>query len=146
MFRRGLIRGELLYFTCDDDLINSNAFEIFCNYYEKHPVEAMVASQDLVTENRDGTWTVTGERRAKKKMGLCIGESMDCKIDSGQICVSKKLVEMLGDPYWPEGKETESHADGVFMNNLSRHECFMPIDVKIGLNRRSFHSVFNPAR
>jgi hypothetical protein len=52
-------------------------------------------------------------------------------------------LEHLED-YWPDGLDTASHADGVFMDKVGKICYIYPIPVKIGQNRRTPISVYDP--
>jgi hypothetical protein len=47
--------------------------------------------------------------------------------------------------WWPEGKETEGHADGIFMERIGAVTPFYPIDVKVSQNRRTPKSLNCPS-
>ena len=51
---------------------------------------------------------------------------------------------MSGDEYWPESKDTEKHADGLFMERIGELVPIHPIDVKVSQNRRTAHSTYVP--
>jgi spore maturation protein CgeD len=148
-FRRGLVRGELVMYLCDDDLLYPKAFETFVSYAEAQPaVLAMYASQDIGMIYPDGSRAVVGERRAVGLAGRsCRGRPLDCQVDYLQFCHRREILRFFrGKEYWPEGKRTESHADGIFMERCGRYVPVHPIDVKVGQNRRTPQSTYLPAR
>jgi hypothetical protein len=147
-FRNGLVRGELVTYLCDDDVWYPNAFATFAAYFGRNPhVAALYASQDVGVIHPDGRRAVVGQRRALGLGGKCVsGRVMDCQVDYLQLCHRRSVLDLLGDPWWPEGKETESHADGVFMERLGEHVPIVPHDVTVGQNRRTPRSTYVPSQ
>jgi glycosyltransferase involved in cell wall biosynthesis len=140
------VHGELVVYLCDDDVFYPNAFDTFISFSEKNPyVQAMYASQDMITIKINNDRIMSGERRALKKMGKCVGERMDCVIDYLQFCHKKTILNHLKE-FWPEGKDTESHADGVFMDKIGEIVPVYPIDVKVSQNRRTIWSTYAPTK
>lgn len=149
-FRSGMVRGELIVYLCDDDLLYPNAFQTFTSFAESRPdAMAFYASQDVGVIYPNGWRAVVGERRAIGMAGKCCnGRTLDCQVDYGQMCHRLSLLNRLpgGDEYWNEGKETESHADGVFMEKIGSVTPFYPIDIKVGQNRRTPTSTYGPSK
>jgi hypothetical protein len=150
-FRRGLVGGELIVYLCDDDIYYVNAFKTFVDYAaaNSHAV-AMYASQDLAVIHNDGRRAVIGERRALALGGRCCkGRLMDCHVDYAQMSHRRSVLNAIKGndrrEWWPEGKETESHADGVFMERIGAVTPFHPIDVKVSQNRRTPKSTYCPS-
>jgi GT2 family glycosyltransferase len=146
-YRKGLVGGELVMYLCDDDVLYPNAFETFVAYAKQHPeAQAMYASQDIGIIRPDGSRMISGERRATAVGGWCVnGRHMDCEVDYLQFCHRRDVLNVLpGDEYWPETKETESHADGIFMERIGEHVPIYPIDIKVSQNRRTPCSVNDP--
>jgi hypothetical protein len=108
---------------------------------------AMYASQDIGWIGPDGRREIVGERRALAPGGACCnGRIMDCQVDYLQLCHRASALRIFPDgEYWPEDKATEDHADGLFMEKLGRFFEILPIDVKIGQNRRTPWSINVPA-
>jgi hypothetical protein len=109
---------------------------------------AMYASQDIGVIYPNGWRAVVGERRADRPGGKsCNGKQMDCVVDYLQFCHKTDLFSMFeNNEYWPEGKDTESHADGVFMEKCGRLVPIFPIDVKVSQNRRTPNSTYVPVK
>jgi glycosyltransferase involved in cell wall biosynthesis len=146
-FRRGWVRGDLVMYLCDDDILYPRAFETFVSYCRQHPdTHAMYASQDIGVIYPDGGHGIVGERRATGLGGQCSGgRRMDCQVDYLQFCHKRDVLTLFpDDEYWPEGKETERHADGVFMERIGALVPIHPIDVKVSQNRRTAHSTNQP--
>jgi hypothetical protein len=146
-FRRGLVRGELVMYLCDDDILYPDAFATFVDAFREHPeAMAMYASEDVGWLGPDGSGRIIGERRALAPGGKCCnGRIMDCQVDYLQLCHRRAALRALPDAeYWPEDKASEDHADGLFMEKLGTHFEILPIDVKIGQNRRTPWSINVP--
>jgi len=148
-FRNGMVNGELVMYLCDDDILYPNAFQTFVSYVEEKPdVLAMYASQDIGIIHPNGWRSIVGERRAMGIAGRCCGgKTLDCQVDYLQFCHKKSLLNMFpNNEYWAEGKETESHADGVFMEKCGSITPIHPIDIKVSQNRRTPQSTYVPVK
>jgi hypothetical protein len=146
-FRRGLVSGDLVMYLCDDDILYPNAFETFVTFSRRNPhVQAMFASQDIGVIYPTGWRAIVGERRATQTGGKhSAGRPMDCHVDYLQFCHKPEVLKFFPDEeYWPEGKDTESHADGIFMERIGERVAIHPIDVKVSQNRRTMQSTYNP--
>jgi hypothetical protein len=147
-FRNGMVKGEIVMYLCDDDILYPNAFQTFASYAESRPdAEAMYASQDIGVIYSNGWRAVVGERRAVGIGGKCVsGRTMDCQVDYLQFCHRVRLFNKFSDSeFWPEGKDTESHADGVFMEKCGAITPIHPIDIKVSQNRRTPTSTYGPS-
>jgi hypothetical protein len=72
---------------------------------------------------------------------------MDCVVDYLQFCHKKSLLDIIGgNEWWSESKDTESHADGIFMERCGRHVPIYPIDIKVSQNRRTPKSTYVPSK
>jgi hypothetical protein len=145
--RGGWVTGDLVIYLCDDDLLYPNAFESFVRYSRAHSnAQAMYASQDMGVVYPNGWHTIVGERRADGMGGRsCNGRRMDCEIDYLQFCHRTSVLQRFpSDEYWPEEKDTEEHADGIFMERIGALVPIHPIDVKVSQNRRTPRSLNIP--
>lgn len=149
-FRNGLVKGEVVVYLCDDDILYPDAFQVFSSYFESRPdVQAVYASQDIGVIYPNGWRSVIGERRAVGIAGRCCnGRTLDCQVDYLQFCHRKTLLDKFtfGNEFWPEGKDTESHADGVFMERCGQIVPVYPIDIKVSQNRRTPQSTYGPVK
>lgn len=150
-FRNGLVKGDLVCFTCDDDVIYPDHFQTFVSFAEAYPeVLAMYSSQDIGVIYPNGWRAIVGERRAIGLGGNCCnGRIMDCQVDGMQMCYKwKEIHPKISDrEWWNESKgHTESHADGILMETIGRITPFYPIDIKTSQNRRTPKSLYNPSR
>jgi spore maturation protein CgeD len=147
-FRRGWVRGELVMYLCDDDILYPHAFQTFVEAFERNPAAmAMYASQDIGWIGSDGREEIVGERRARAPGGKCCnGRIMDCQVDYLQLCHRRSALAALpAGEHWPEDKATQDHADGIFMERLGCFFEILPLDVKVGCNRRTPWSLNAPA-
>ncbi len=146
-FRRGLVTGDLIMYLCDDDVLYPGAFETFVSYARNHPeAEAMVASQDLGVIYPNGWHAIIGERRAMRPGGRCCGGApLDGHVDYLQLCHKADLLKRFpDDEYWPESRETEEHADGIFLERIGDRVPLHAIDIKVSQNRRTAGSTYTP--
>jgi hypothetical protein len=146
-FRQGWVRGELVTYLCDDDLLYPGAFETFVSFFRRNPdARAVYASQDVAVIYPNGWRALVGERRATLPGGRsCGGRQMDCEVDYLQFCHRADVLRLFpDDEYWPEAKESEGHADGLFMERVGALVPIHPIDVKVSQNRRTSRSLNIP--
>lgn len=143
--RKGFVNGELIMWLCDDDLLYPCAFETFVDYINFNPTaKAMYASQDIGVIYPNGWRAIVGERRADRVGGRCVkGRQLDCQVDYVQFAAKREIVD--GD-LWAEGKDTESHADGVMMEKIGSLYPIYPIDIKVSQNRRTPNSTYGPSK
>jgi glycosyltransferase involved in cell wall biosynthesis len=147
--RKGLVRGDLVMYLCDDDILYPNAFQSFVQYAGRRPdVLAMYASQDIGIIYPDGRRAIVGERRAYGLGGRCChGRALDCEVDYLQFCHRRELLgRFAGDQWWPEDKNSESHADGLFLERCGEIVPIYPLDVKVSQNRRTPRSTYVPVK
>lgn len=148
-YRNGLLTNNIkndgiVVFLCDDDFFYCCAFQVFSSYFESHlDALAVYGSQDIGVIYPNGWRAVVGERRALVPAGLCVGVRIDCVFDYLQFAIKSSLLSKFS---WPEGKETESHADGVLYEQIGSIMPIHPIDVKISQNRRVPQSTYCPSR
>jgi glycosyltransferase involved in cell wall biosynthesis len=148
-FRNGWATGDLIMYISDDDVLYPQAFDTFVSYVKFNPnALAMYASEDVGVIYPNGWRAIIGERRADHVGGSCVqGKRMDCVVDMLQFCHKKELLNFFpNDEYWPEGKEHESHADGVFMEKCGSYVPIYPVDIKVSQNRRTPNSLYNPSK
>ncbi|MFN8543852.1 MAG: glycosyltransferase family 2 protein [Candidatus Binatia bacterium] len=146
-FRAGLVRGDLVVYLTDDDVFYPNAFGTFVDFRRRHPgVRAMYASEDLAVVHADGRTEVTGERRARHVGGQCCqGHTLAGFVDYLQLCHTRDVLDRFAsDEYWPERLDTQHYGDALFLERLGSLVPVVPIDVKIGQNRRTSQSKYAP--
>jgi spore maturation protein CgeD len=145
----GEVRGELIMYLCDDDLLYPEAFETYWNFYVQHDREpqAMYASQDIGLVDQHGKTSVIGRRLAKKPAGrFCRGARLDCRVDYLQFCHSRAILEKYREvygttQYHSEDKRDAAHADGIFMERIGALTKVYPIAKVLSMNRRTVQSV-----
>ena len=141
----GDVKGDLVMYLCDDDLLYKDAFATFCRFYRKHGREpqAMYASQDIGLLKPDGTTQIVGQRRARRLAGrFCKGAKLDCRVDYLQFCHTTKILQRFRetygtDRYHSESKADAAHADGIFMEQVGALTTVYNIDQVLSLNRRT---------
>jgi hypothetical protein len=147
--RKGLVKGDLVMYLCDDDVLYPNAFQSFVKYAGRRgDVLAMYASQDLAVIYPNGHRAIVGERRAFGLGGRCCnGRALDCEVDYLQFCHRRDLLcRFPADEWWPEDKASEAHADGLFLERCGEIVPIYPIDVKVSQNRRTPQSTYVPVK
>src|SRR5262249_10385012 len=112
-------------------------FVSYCR--QNRHAKAMYASQDIAVIYPNGWHAIIGERRATQPGGKsCQGRQMDCHVDYLQFCHKTEVLKLLApNEYSPESKDSESHADGIFMERVGEHVPIYPIAVKVSQNRRT---------
>lgn len=145
-FRRKLPQGELVSYLCDDDIFYPKAFSVFQRWANNNPkMLAMYASIDVAIYQPGKEPMIFGQRKALE-IGGNGAYPMDCRADYLQLCHRREVLKYFdNDEYWPESKNTEKHADGVFMDKIGKVCHIYPIPVKIGQNRRTPVSTYYPS-
>jgi spore maturation protein CgeD len=148
MLNSGRVKGELIMYLCDDDLLYKEAFETFWNYYveQKREPQAMYASQDIGLVDREGRTRIIGRRVARRPAGrFCRGAKLDCKVDYLQFCHSRAMLDRLREVYkttryHSEDKAEAYHADGIFMEQIGALTKVYNINKLVSMNRRTMGS------
>jgi spore maturation protein CgeD len=144
----GKVRGELIMYLCDDDLLNPAAFETFWQYYtanNKEP-DAMYGSLELALVNAAGENEVIDRRIADKPAGrFCRGRKLDCRVDYLQFCHTVRVLKRFQEAhkttsYHSEDKRDAYHADGIFMEQIGALTKVHNIERVVGMNRRTAES------
>jgi GT2 family glycosyltransferase len=146
--RSGLVRGDLVAYLTDDDLFYPNAFATFVECRRSQPaVQAMYAGEDVYVLHADGRSELVGERRALHVGGQCCGgHTLAGFADYLQFCHTRELLARFpSDEYWPEALGTQQYGDALFMERVGSLVPVVPIDVKIGQNRRTPRSKYAPS-
>jgi len=145
----GQVRGELILYLCDDDLLYPEAFATFWSFYQQHNREpqAMYASQDIGLVDHDGSTKIIGRRVADRPAGrFCRGRKLDCKVDYLQFCHTAKILEKFREvyqttEYHSDDKRDAHHSDGIFMEQVGAITKVYNIDKVLSMNRRTVESV-----
>lgn len=129
LFNRCKTDSEWIIFLCDDDLLYPYALQGYYEYSQKNPdTQAMYGHAYFSGPGQPFSYA-----RAEMIRGRCAnGVRLDCKIDGGQVCVKSNLLERHK---WPEGKQDQGHADGLWMESIGEEVPFEPIDVMVLHNR-----------
>ena len=144
----GTLKGELVMYLCDDDVLYKEAFETFWKYYLEHNREpqAMYASQDIGVVDRDGKVRIIGQRIADRPAGrFCGGRKLDCQVDNLQFCHSRAILDRMREVfkttrYHIEDRAAADHADGVFMEQVGSLTKVHNINKLVSMNRRTIGS------
>lgn len=138
VFKRNLVKGDLVVYLCDDDIFYENAFFTFVEHFKRNQDHfAAYASEDVAVYRIGEEPIIYGERKALEISGLG-AYPMDCRVDYLQFCHKIQALKFFSNnEYWMESKMYEKHADGIFMDEIGRHCLIYPIFVKIGMNRRT---------
>ncbi|MCH5376144.1 MAG: glycosyltransferase family 2 protein [Planctomycetes bacterium] len=138
-FRKELVRGRYVTYLCDDDLLYQGAFAAFHQYLKAHAgTMAMYGSVDMTVVNRYGEKYFMREIVADEVKGRCCdGGPLDCHVDYLQLCHHVDVLETFPtDEYWSEDRAVIHHADGVFLEQIGESFPIVPVDAKIGENRK----------
>jgi glycosyltransferase involved in cell wall biosynthesis len=149
LINEGRIRGELLMYLCDDDVLYPNAFAAFWNYFIEHQREpqAMYAAQDIAVVDAAGHTKIIGRREADRPAGkFCKGRRLDSEVDYLQFCHATAILDALRKKYrtseiHSEDKRHSYHADGIFMERVGSLATVHPIHVVTSMNRRTASSI-----
>ena len=149
LINSGQIKGELVMYLCDDDLIYPEAFATFWKFYRDHDREpqAMYSSQHIGLVAPDGTTKVIGERIADRPGGkFCKGRRLDCRVDYLQFCHTTSILEKFRERYQTteyhlEDRRYAHHADGIFMEKIGALTAIHPVPEILSMNRRTAESV-----
>lgn len=145
----GELRGELIMYLCDDDVLYKEAFETFWGFYVSHNREpqAMYASQDIGLVGLRGETKIIGKRIADRPAGrFCKGRKLDCQVDYLQFCHSRAILDEMKEVYKTteyhlEDRSHGDHADGVFMEQIGALTKVHNIDKLVSMNRRTTSSI-----
>jgi spore maturation protein CgeD len=148
----GRLKGELIMYLCDDDLLYPEAFQTFWDYYLAHQrkPQAMYSSQILEFIDGSGRVTLRGARFADRMAGkFCRGRRLLGEVDYLQFCHSAAILEKFRETYHSteylaEAKIHAGDADGVFMEQIGALTPIYPIDKILCVNRRAPSSVNYP--
>lgn len=138
-FRKNLVRGKYVTYLCDDDLLYPDAFAAFHRHIQANPgTMAMYGSVDMTVTNRAGERFVLQEIPATETKGRCCGGGpLDCRVDYLQLCHHIDALKVFPtDEYWSEDRAVIRHADGIFLETIGAHFPILPVDAKIGENRK----------
>lgn len=149
LLNSGQVKGELILYLCDDDLLYPEAFATFWEFYVQHGREpqAMYSSQDIGLVDHEGKTKVIGQRLADKPRGrFCRGKRLDCRVDYLQFCHTRAILDRYREvynttEYHCEDKRHGHHADGIFLERVGNLTTVHPIPKVLSMNRRTLDSV-----
>lgn len=140
------LKGDLLMYLCDDDILYQNCFEEFVNAKMMNPDwECMYSGQHII--HNDGTTDrIVGTRLPNDIAGQCVGGSkLDCVVDYLQFCCTRKAMDKYIETYGPiiqtEDLSERWHADGLLLENFGKLFPIYPVNKILSANRRTPLSV-----
>ena len=126
--RRGLIRGELVRYLCDDDLLHQQALEAAAQFFDDNP-DALAAAGTVEHQWGSGTRLTLDAPTRTGFRG---------RFDYLQLSVRRELLDRVE---WPEGAEYRSHADAEFAERIGKLTPVVPFSAPMGKNRRTIQSL-----
>lgn len=147
VIRSGLVHGRYVCYFYDDDLYKPTFMERMAGYLDTNPgKQAVMCFQDRWTLHEDGSGE---ERPGFTNTGNHQGATFDCQVDGAQIMHRREVLDLVGDPWWPEDPDWGicNHADGLFLNKLGvavGHEVEM-LPEPLETHRYTWLSTYTPA-
>jgi glycosyltransferase involved in cell wall biosynthesis len=121
--RAGLVRGRYMCTFYDDDRYHPTFFERMAGFLDDHPeAPAVWCSQNRIRLDPDGSEHLVGVIAATGPKSA----GWDCQVDGGQIMWRASLLDLLGDPWIPEGVADCRHSDGLFLEKLGAVASTVP--------------------
>ena len=122
-------QGKYIFYLSDDDLFDPDCFETCVNFLEagNHSAAwfslrlAYVKGPDLgpFPDNGPGI-------PANRTVGQGYEQSLNCKMDGGQIVHTRDILKHIPQPYFPSARDYFSRqCDGAFLTSLAR-VCVIP--------------------
>ncbi len=134
--KAGLVRGDLISYLSDDDVYDPGIIVAWQDAARSFTDQkAWYGYADRVEITEDGQVKELG-RLESKIIGGKEG-TLRCKIDGLQVCHRTEVKVP-----WPEAIETAHHADGWFLENLSKMTDIHPLSVCVGKHRHTPLSTF----
>ena len=130
-FRRGLVRGDLVCYLSDDDVLDPGIFAAWLTAARVEPDQAAWYGPADRTEVR-----ADGEVKVGELPACGVARRLDCKVDGMQICHRRSLAVA-----WPEDPTVAAHADGVFMDAVGGLAEVHPVAAKVGRHCHTMDSV-----
>lgn len=141
-------RGDIILYISDDDLFMPNLFGQIVQYFDTNPEhDALYFSMARTWANTPGTGTTWGEQLTCIPATVPRGNGqVDCQIDGGQVAYRKKVLDVIGQPYYHIPKdEHASHSDGLHLQTIAEHGIiFHPLPVSGLIHRHTNLSVWSP--
>ena len=132
--------GKYVFYLSDDDLLAPNCITRCTEFLEEDKTRRVCFFGLMHASWRGNAFEVTGGIPAIDPMGTgTILPVVDSRIDGGQIAHRTDCLEAIDPPWFPEQAEAgiACHADGLFMQKLSREFTFHPINEFMLTHRRT---------
>ena len=148
----GGLKGELLFYLCDDDYYLPDAFQTFWEYYLRHErkPQAMYSSERWEFLNRRGKVIVQGNRYADLLRGQCCqGAKIHSEVDYLQLCHTRAILERYEQAYgtkefYPESRAHDQDADSVFLEKIGELTPVYPLVEVLSVHRHTAISAHYP--
>ena len=136
-----LANGELILYVSDDDLFMPGIFREVVSHFDDNP-EHDAAYFHLA---RTSAYS-PGEGKSWRQRWAGIAADVprtagqvDCFIDGGQVAYRKRVLEVMGQPYFYDGLGPEAnHCDGIHLNDIGLAGfTFYPIDAQGVIHRHT---------
>ena len=135
------IHTNYLCWLSDDDLFEPVYLELLVGALESQPeYEVAFGACEVVKQAGSEGWRHYRWLRAKTPIGKGTGVMPDFVIDGGQILQTKSSYELLQGYQLPIDWISACHVDGIYMNELARHFCFLPVREKVLTHRCTYLS------
>jgi Glycosyl transferase family 2 len=126
----GKASGAVIFQLSDDDLLEPSCFSRCLAELAAHPEYSAVwfTMWRTVWDEARGRFRPAGSIPAVNAVGVGTGQyQADCRVDGGQVAHRRECLEQIDPPWFPEGRGTAHHADGVFLQKLANRYPFYPV-------------------
>jgi hypothetical protein len=135
-WRRGRVRGDLIFHLSDDDLLDPHAVEAAIARSRAQPNEhAWYGSAIRERIRADGSVKLLGELGTHGAGGprnrLC------GRVDGMQVIHRRGMRQQ-----WPEEREARPLADGIWMDRIGEVTPIIPLPIVVGVHRHTPESTF----
>ena len=140
--------GEYIFYLSDDDLIDSDCFEVMAGELDANPEYGVVyAGLRIVVGTEPGETGPFPDQGFPAKDIRSFPGSVDCKMDGGQVMHRKMCLDHMVFPYFADEKlgYIANHVDGIFLERLVGRFAFYPIDRYLITHRRTKLSLWTRA-
>jgi len=134
----GKAAGDLIAYISDDDLwepgLTGRVLAEFTAHPEYHAV--WFTMWRTLWDGQQGRWRPAGSIPAVCDVGKGAGqEQADCRVDGGQVVHRRECLDEIPQPWFPLGKATAHHNDGVFLQKLADRHPLHPIPDRLMTHR-----------
>ncbi len=123
--------GDVITYLTDDDLYYPNRLARMAAKFESDPSIMIVYGDQHVAEiGADGITTI---KRQRGTFGIT--RRPQCHVDHNSFAHRRECLDVIEQPWWPEGKEVWGAADAAFFDKLTGHFDFHPIPEVLDCHR-----------